>query len=90
MNEGNTLYVTGLSTRVTDRDLEDHFSKEGKVSFFIVPTFWYPLFMLHLKHNISCIIADAFFFLPGCFMLSCGRTPYTYFPWLCICYDGQC
>ncbi|XP_047318333.1 serine/arginine-rich splicing factor SR45a-like isoform X2 [Impatiens glandulifera] len=31
-NPGNTLYVTGLSTRVTDRDLEDHFSKEGKVA----------------------------------------------------------
>ncbi|KAM0942326.1 putative RNA recognition motif domain, nucleotide-binding alpha-beta plait domain superfamily [Dioscorea sansibarensis] len=30
-NPGNTLYVTGLSTRVTERDLEDHFSKEGKV-----------------------------------------------------------
>ncbi|KAG6603882.1 serine/arginine-rich splicing factor SR45a [Cucurbita pepo subsp. pepo] len=31
-NPGNTLYVTGLSTRVTERDLEEHFSKEGKVS----------------------------------------------------------
>lgn len=31
-NPGNTLYVTGLSTRVTERDLEKHFSKEGKVS----------------------------------------------------------
>ena len=30
-NPGNTLYVTGLSTRVTERDLEKHFSKEGKV-----------------------------------------------------------
>ncbi|KAA0025634.1 serine/arginine-rich splicing factor SR45a [Cucumis melo var. makuwa] len=36
-NPGNTLYVTGLSTRVTERDLEDHFSKEGKVaSCFLV------------------------------------------------------
>ncbi|RZC54994.1 hypothetical protein C5167_013846 [Papaver somniferum] len=32
LNPGNTLYVTGLSSRVTERDLEDHFSKEGKVS----------------------------------------------------------
>ncbi|XP_057469983.1 serine/arginine-rich splicing factor SR45a [Actinidia eriantha] len=32
VNSGNALYVTGLSTRVTERDLEDHFSKEGKVS----------------------------------------------------------
>ncbi|KAJ4962521.1 hypothetical protein NE237_022460 [Protea cynaroides] len=32
VNPGNTLYVTGLSTRVTERDLEDHFSREGKVN----------------------------------------------------------
>ncbi|KAL9267979.1 Serine/arginine-rich splicing factor SR45a-like protein [Drosera capensis] len=32
LNPGNTLFVTGLSSRVTDRDLEEHFSKEGKVS----------------------------------------------------------
>ncbi|KAH7669092.1 transformer-2 protein [Dioscorea alata] len=31
VNPGNALYVTGLSTRVTERELEDHFSKEGKV-----------------------------------------------------------
>ncbi|WOL18899.1 serine/arginine-rich splicing factor SR45a isoform X1 [Canna indica] len=31
-NTGNTLYVTGLSARVTERDLEDHFSREGKVA----------------------------------------------------------
>ncbi|KAG0454314.1 hypothetical protein HPP92_025618 [Vanilla planifolia] len=31
-NPGNTLYVTGLSSRVTERDLEEHFSKEGKVA----------------------------------------------------------
>eukprot|EP00249_Psilotum_nudum_P013953 c24594_g1_i3 orf=284-1036(+) len=30
-NPGNNLYVTGLSTRVTRRDLEEHFSREGKV-----------------------------------------------------------
>ncbi|XP_073296523.1 uncharacterized RNA-binding protein C25G10.01-like isoform X1 [Primulina huaijiensis] len=37
VNKGDTLYVTGLSTRVTERDLEDHFSKEGKVkSVFLV------------------------------------------------------
>ncbi|XP_048139798.1 serine/arginine-rich splicing factor SR45a isoform X2 [Rhodamnia argentea] len=36
-NPGNALYVTGLSTRVTERELEDHFSKEGKVaSCFLV------------------------------------------------------
>lgn len=35
VNPGNTLFVTGLSSRVTERDLEDHFSREGKVSFFM-------------------------------------------------------
>ncbi|GFZ13291.1 RNA-binding (RRM/RBD/RNP motifs) family protein [Actinidia rufa] len=29
-NPGNNLYVTGLSTRVTKKDLEKHFSTEGK------------------------------------------------------------
>ncbi|KMS96788.1 hypothetical protein BVRB_8g199710 [Beta vulgaris subsp. vulgaris] len=31
-NPGNTLFVTGLSSRVTERELEDFFNKEGKVS----------------------------------------------------------
>ncbi|KAJ9565311.1 hypothetical protein OSB04_001277 [Centaurea solstitialis] len=30
-NPGNNLYVTGLSPRITKRDLEKHFSAEGKV-----------------------------------------------------------
>eukprot|EP01018_Ginkgo_biloba_P016282 Gb_37565 [translate_table: standard] len=30
-NPGNNLYVTGLSARVVEKDLEAHFSKEGKV-----------------------------------------------------------
>lgn len=30
-NPGNNLYVTGLSTRITDSDLHKYFSKEGKV-----------------------------------------------------------
>jgi len=30
-NPGNNLYVTGLSARVTEDDLEKFFSKEGKV-----------------------------------------------------------
>ncbi|XP_071739137.1 uncharacterized protein [Rutidosis leptorrhynchoides] len=37
VNPGNTLYVTGLSTRVTQEQLEEYFSKEGKVaSCFLV------------------------------------------------------
>ncbi|XP_004512184.1 uncharacterized protein [Cicer arietinum] len=36
-NAGDTLYVTGLSSRVTEKDLEEHFSTEGKVaSCFLV------------------------------------------------------
>ncbi|XP_050368923.1 serine/arginine-rich splicing factor SR45a isoform X2 [Argentina anserina] len=36
-NPGNTLYVTGLSQRVLEKDVERHFSKEGKVaSCFLV------------------------------------------------------
>ncbi|KAG6551510.1 hypothetical protein Mapa_006933 [Marchantia paleacea] len=31
LNPGNNLYVTGLSTRVNEKDLEEHFSREGKV-----------------------------------------------------------
>ncbi|KAL6586857.1 hypothetical protein OROMI_001845 [Orobanche minor] len=30
-NPGNNLYVTGLSPRITKRDIEKHFSTEGKV-----------------------------------------------------------
>ncbi|KAK3134597.1 hypothetical protein QOZ80_6AG0551170 [Eleusine coracana subsp. coracana] len=31
VNHGNTLYVTGLSSRVTEKEIKDFFSKEGKV-----------------------------------------------------------
>nr|XP_024359303.1 serine/arginine-rich splicing factor SR45a-like isoform X2 [Physcomitrium patens] len=31
LNPGNNLYVTGLSTRVNEKDLLEHFSQEGKV-----------------------------------------------------------
>ncbi|XP_050110310.1 serine/arginine-rich splicing factor SR45a isoform X5 [Malus sylvestris] len=31
-NPGNNLYVTGLSPRVTKRELEKHFAAEGKVT----------------------------------------------------------
>ncbi|KAG8093714.1 hypothetical protein GUJ93_ZPchr0012g21069 [Zizania palustris] len=32
VNHGNTLYVTGLSSRVTERELKDYFSREGRVT----------------------------------------------------------
>ncbi|XP_047966284.1 RNA binding protein fox-1 homolog 3-like isoform X1 [Salvia hispanica] len=31
LNPGNNLYVTGLSTRVTETELENYFKREGKV-----------------------------------------------------------
>lgn len=34
-NPGNNLYVTGLSARVTESDLEKYFNREGKVCFFM-------------------------------------------------------
>ncbi|MCO5590859.1 hypothetical protein L7F22_044834 [Adiantum nelumboides] len=30
-NPGNNIYITGLSSRASQRDLQDHFSSEGKV-----------------------------------------------------------
>lgn len=38
VNPGNTLYVTGLSMRVTERQLEHHFNKEGKVVVYFSPS----------------------------------------------------
>jgi len=35
LNPGNNLFVTGLSMRTGDRELEDIFSKYGKVSYSI-------------------------------------------------------
>ncbi|KAL8225262.1 hypothetical protein R6Q57_017819 [Mikania cordata] len=35
-NPGNSLYVTGLSRRVTKKDLEKHFSAEGKIILDVV------------------------------------------------------
>eukprot|EP00249_Psilotum_nudum_P007073 c20292_g1_i1 orf=193-831(+) len=32
INPGNNLYIAGLSARVTEKDLEEHLSKEGKVT----------------------------------------------------------
>lgn len=53
-NPGNNLYVTGLSTRVTRRDLEKHFSSEGKVmlhlALFYVLILWADV-ILELKFS---------------------------------------
>lgn len=41
-NPGNNLYVTGLSPRITKRELEKHFSSEGKVCVKCIWIYWYP------------------------------------------------
>lgn len=54
-NPGNNLYVTGLSARVSKRDLEKHFSNEGKVCleyvYLHLPLSLFPMHMhTHLIH----------------------------------------
>lgn len=80
INPGNTLYVTGLSTRVSEKDVERHFSKEGKV--LLVYCFLFILNLLVLQHFtktwfndklFSFIIRFCFSF-SGSFMLSCYGT----------------
>lgn len=39
-NPGNNLYVTGLSARVTSRELEKYFSSEGKVPAHLFGSYW--------------------------------------------------
>ncbi|VAI07423.1 unnamed protein product [Triticum turgidum subsp. durum] len=62
-NPGNNLFVTGLSSRLTDRDLEKHFSTEGEVidaSIVLDPWtresrgFWFVT-MATLKEAEHCI-----------------------------------
>lgn len=53
-NPGNTLYVTGLSSRVTQRDLEEHFSKEGKVGFWF--TYKQVVFWFCFCHDLVLIL----------------------------------
>jgi hypothetical protein len=60
-NPGNNLYVTGLSARVTDRDLEKHFSTEGEVTF----TENFCNFKLSFLRN-SHIIVEQFPWLTDC------------------------
>lgn len=38
-NPGNNLYVTGLSPRITKRELEKHFAAEGKVGILCIVFF---------------------------------------------------
>lgn len=92
VNHGNTLYVTGLSTRVTERDLEDHFSKEGKVLILILIFFliYCQLLIVHMIATHPFALLLMFPYSPGCFMLSSGGASYTYLSWFCICYYGQC
>ena len=50
--------MTGLSTRVTERDLEDHFSREGKVG------------ISHLDMNVKsvCFLLEISCSLSHCFL----------------------
>lgn len=45
-NPGNNLYVTGLSARVTKRDLEKHFSTEGMVWYLCYEAYLFPSFFI--------------------------------------------
>lgn len=55
LNPGNNLYVTGLSTRVTEKDLDEHFSQEGKVfALFIFASF--ELFIMFIESLFGFIL----------------------------------
>jgi hypothetical protein len=82
-NPGNTLYVTGLSSRVTERDLEDHFNKEGKVSSILVFCFIFSMVVSSWKIDIQWLFSSV-----GCFMFSCGGATYPNFMWFYFCYNG--
>lgn len=51
-NPGNNLYVTGLSTRVTKRDLEKHFSAEGMVWVLYVLVLFFNFFNFFLQASL--------------------------------------
>lgn len=55
-NPGHNLYVTGLSTRVTEADLENFFSKEGKVWSW---SHWFPCYLL----IVILILSDYLFIM---------------------------
>ena len=48
---------------------------------FLRETWWYTY--LSSKFFIISLLS-------GCFLFSCRGASYTYFPWFCICYNGQC
>jgi transformer-2 protein len=55
LNPGNNLYVTGLSTRVTEKELDEHFSQEGKVfALFIFASF--QLFIMFIESLFGFIL----------------------------------
>jgi transformer-2 protein len=54
--------VTGLSSRVTERDLEEHFSKEGKVSITLI----FYLFSLNNHQFPSVVIPKSLTAVMGC------------------------
>lgn len=62
-NPGNNLYVTGLSSRVTTRDLEKHFSSEGGKVVYLLSHMLLTFIIYYyfsLLHRIFGIIASVF------------------------------
>lgn len=57
-NPGNNLYVTGLSPRITKRELEKHFSGEGTVCLIYV--YCISFGSLGLKFKWCCVLTMTF------------------------------
>ena len=53
-NPGNNLYVTGLSPRVTKRELEKHFSAEGTVRSWLFFFFFFFFGLYTVAEYIFC------------------------------------
>jgi RNA recognition motif-containing protein len=62
-NPGNNLYVTGLSVRVSEKDLQEHFEQEGKVrTRFLLLSFEGPLD----QFEIFCLGLSSTICMPYC------------------------
>lgn len=90
-NPGNNLYVTGLSPRITKRELEKHFAAEGKVSIlFIVFLFhyskgwWVKSWFNAMWEWFLCAVLSL-----GDWCSPCGRSVDKRVSWFWVCYDGH-
>lgn len=57
-NPGNNLYVTGLSPRITRRELEKHFSAEGTVRSCSLIFFELLIFLACILSGRVCILSS--------------------------------